>query len=605
MGRRYIGSIVIGWLLLLVGLLATPIATTAATEEGWTVPSFHSAIVVQSNGNLDVTEAIHVDFANLQRHGIVRDVPVVYDYNQTQNRIIGVSVISVTDQNGSPIPYTTQRNGSFLSIRIGDPNRLVSGTQTYVLHYLAEGALNGFADHDELYWNVTGGDWTVPIQQAAATVSLPGPGLQRVTCYEGTTGSTQTCQSSSTKETATFTTTRSLPPGEQLTIVVGFAKGLVPNPITDLEAKPRPASEFVQLTPSAVGVAGLVALLTFGWISWSWWRFGRDRRYRTMYYLTDNPSEETKPLLTSDPIVIEYQPTENLRPAEIGLLLDESADPLDATATIVDLAVRGYLRITEVQSTGLFGHLFGKTDWEIAKTEKESADLLDYEAAMYRGLFAQGSSVRLSDLKYKLAKPLQEAQGLLYTMASKKKWFTSRPDRARMFWLLLGLGVAVLGGIVAIGLGMAVGGALVGLPLVVGGLVLMIISHWMPKRTAHGHELLRRILGFRLYVATAETSRQRYNEQQNIFAAYLPYAIVFHCVDKWARAFSDAERQAATQSWFIGPGPFTAVAFSQRLQSFSSGLTSTIVSTPGGRGSSGFSGGGSGFGVGGGGGHSW
>ena len=432
-----------------------------------------------------------------------------------------------------------------------------------------------------------------------------GPGLQRVTCYEGTTGSTATCQSSSTNKSATFATTQPLPPGGQLTIVVGFAKGVVPDPHPTLEAKPRPTSEFGQFTPAAVGATTLVVILTFGWIAWSWWRFGRDRRYRTVYYLTDNPSEETQPLLASDPIVIEYQPPETLRPAEIGLLLDERADPLDATATIVDLAVRGYLRITEVQSTGLFGQLFGKADWEIARTEKDPTDLLDYEAAMYRGLFAQGSPVRLSDLKFKLAKPLKEAQGMLYGLASQKKWFTSRPDRARLLWLLLGLGIAVLGGLVAFGLGMTVGGALVGLPLVLGGLVLMVVSQWMPKRSARGHELLRRILGFRLYVATAETSRQRYNEQQNIFAAYLPYAIVFHCVDKWARAFSDAERQAATQSWFIGPGPFTAAAFSQRLQSFSSGLTTTIVSTPGGRGSSGFSGGGSGFGVGGGGGHSW
>ena len=188
MWRRYVGIILVGLLLVLAGLLIAPVTTTFAVEEGWTIASFHSAIAIQSNGSFNVTETILVDFGTLQRHGIVRDIPVVYDYDQTHNRIVNVSVISVTDQNGRSVPYAIQQNGSFLSIRIGDPNVLVSGSQSYVLHYRVEGALNGFADHDELYWNVTGGDWAVPIQQATATVSLPGPGLQRVTCYEGTTG---------------------------------------------------------------------------------------------------------------------------------------------------------------------------------------------------------------------------------------------------------------------------------------------------------------------------------------------------------------------------------------------------------------------------------
>jgi hypothetical protein len=378
----------------------------------------------------------------------------------------------------------------------------------------------------------------------------------------------------------------------------------VPPPAPILEPKPRPVLDYFQTTPVALAGLAVVALATFGWIARSWWRFGRDRRYRTLYYLTDDPSEETRPLLASDPIVIEYQPPEKLRPAEVGLLLDERADPLDATATIVDLAVRDYLRISDVASGNVVGRLFGQKDWQIEKTEKPPSDLVEYEAALYQGLFAQGSPVLLSDLKNHFYSSLQEAQRKLYAEGSQQKWFAARPDRARLWWFLAGLGVLVLGGLVAFGLGWFVGGGLVGLPLVLGGLVLMVLSPWMSQRTAWGRELFRRALGFRQYVAMAETSRQRYNEAQNIFAAYLPYAIVFNCVDKWARAFSDAERQAATRSWYGGSQVFTAAAFSHSLQGFSTGLTATIVSTPGGRGASGF-GGGAGFGGGGGGGRSW
>ena len=122
--------------------------------------------------------------------------------------------------------------------------------------------------------------------------------------------------------------------------------------------------------------------------------------------------------------------------------------------------------------------------------------------------------------------------------------------------------------------------------------------------------MLRRSLGFRQYLATAEQDRLKFAEQANIFATYLPFAMVFGCVDKWARALQDIDMQAATQGWYTGYSPFNAVLFSGNMMSFSNQLSSVIVSTPpstgGGSGSSGFGGGGfSGGGGGGGGGGSW
>jgi len=101
----------------------------------------------------------------------------------------------------------------------------------------------------------------------------------------------------------------------------------------------------------------------------------------------------------------------------------------------------------------------------------------------------------------------------------------------------------------------------------------------------------------------AETSRQQFNEQRNIFAAYLPYAIVFHCVDKWANAFRDIDTEEVVRYWYVGSRPFATGDFSRTMQGFATDLSSTIVSTPGGSGGSGFSG--SSGGGGGGGGGSW
>jgi uncharacterized membrane protein len=154
-------------------------------------------------------------------------------------------------------------------------------------------------------------------------------------------------------------------------------------------------------------------------------------------------------------------------------------------------------------------------------------------------------------------------------------------------------------------LGRTLGAGLLGVAIIVVGLVALAVARIMPAKTAAGAELLRRSLGFRHYMEVAEKERQRFAERENIFSEYLPYAIVFGCVDRWARAFKDIDMSAQTSSWYAGSGPFNAGILSSSLQGFSANLGSAISSTPGSSGGSGFSGGGAGGGGGGGGGGSW
>jgi uncharacterized membrane protein len=128
----------------------------------------------------------------------------------------------------------------------------------------------------------------------------------------------------------------------------------------------------------------------------------------------------------------------------------------------------------------------------------------------------------------------------------------------------------------------------------------------MPRRTAKGTHMMRRTLGFAKYIRTAEAHQQAFAERANLFTEYLPHAIAFKCVDKWAAAFQDIDLQQATGTWYHGATAFDASSLSSSVGSFSSSVSSAIASTPGGSGGSGFSGGGSsGGGGGGGGGGSW
>ncbi len=573
----------------------------ARADDGWIIDRFASDIEVQREGGLLITEAIDVDFLRLSdRHGIFRDIPVLYQWDPDPKmlRAYQIDVRSVRDANGRGLTYETSQNDANFRIRIGDADRTVSGKQTYRITYSVRGALNSFADHDELYWNVNGGDWEVPMRAVSATVHTAFDALTTATCFEGPTGSTKSCQSSVSPQRATFNATSALPAGDQLTIVTALRKGAVTVPAPLLQRRERGIDEYFEATPSTVGGALLALIGGLGLVAWRWLAAGRDER-----------EHET--------IVAEYEPPEKIRPAQAGLLIDESADTKDVTATIVDLAVRSYLTITEIPPRGPFGIV--KKDWSLARTvgRAHPEALQPYERTIFDGLFGEDAmdateteptdEVKLSALKQHFYTTLAKAQRELYADSVSRKWFAADPQRVRQIYAGLGVGAIIVAGFLVFWLGSSLGAGLVGLGAVVPAVALLGVASRMPRKTRTGAELLRRTLGFRHYMEIAEKERQRFAERENIFSEYLPYAIVFGCVEKWARAFSDIDAVAATSSWYTGSslGAFSASDLSNNLSSFSNQVSSTIASTPGGSGSSGFSGGGSGGGGGGGGGGSW
>ncbi len=573
-------------LLALSALLPVSASSARAADGGWTMTSFDAQIVIQRDGSIVVDERIAVDFGPLERHGIFRYIPVKYEWPSEKRkiRVYELQVLAVTDATGRPWRYETSEQDANVEIKVGDPDRTLSGAQTYRIRYAVKGVLNSFADHDELYWNVTGGDWGVPILKSSATVRASAA-LSRNACFVGLSGATAKCGGTQTfGTTTTFTTGRPLAPGEQLTIVAALPKGVVPEPTPILQDRPREFSEFFELTPIWIALAALVGILGLAWVFWRWFTVGRD-----------DPDRVT--------IVPEYEPPAKTRPAQLGLLVDERADTLDVTASIVDLAVRGYLTITEIPKEGLFG----TRDWVLAKKQDGGPDLLEYERTILDGLFDDGPEVKLSALKRHFYTTLGKAEKELYADATTRGWFPADPSRVRATYAVVGAGLVALAGAIAVGLGYVAGGGLVGVGAAVPALALIAASPLMPRRTKAGAELARRALGFRQYMEVAEKDRQRFAEKEHIFAEYLPFAIVFKCVDQWAKAFQGIDLKEATSTWYAGNlATFNAMALSRDLSSFSGQLSTAIASTPGGSGSSGFGGGGgAGGGGGGGGGGSW
>src|SRR5450756_2459871 len=335
-----------------IGLSGPPVHA----DEGWVITSFHSDITIAPNSSLTIKEDIQVDFGSLQKHGIFRTIPLRYRYDASHDRYYVLEVMSVTD-GSRPLTHSDSIDSDNYVIKIGDPNNLVTGPNRYVITYAVVGVMNSFTDHDELFWNVDGALWPVPKRSVTATVNLPSNAFQKAACYQGPAGSQESCTYVNSEPAVSFASTRQLGSGEEMSIVTALNKGAVTVPPPLLEPRQRqfPQDAF-DLTPLTVTLFVLLTVLGLGLVAWNWWVHGRDRAYLTQHYLATAPTaatgassepERTQPLFAQDTLVVEFGPPQNMRPAELGLILDESADTKDVTATIVDLAVRGYLTIAE------------------------------------------------------------------------------------------------------------------------------------------------------------------------------------------------------------------------------------------------------------------
>jgi hypothetical protein len=169
--RALSGLFALGCVLVL--LLAAP---ARAQDTGWVIHTFDAQLAVQPNGEVLVTEDIAVDFGPLQKHGIYRDIPVRYDAGASRQRLIHIEDARVQGDPGTPDDLTVMDVGDSVRLRIGSPSRTVSGPHRYHLTYRVVGAMTAFETHAELYWNVAGARWPVPIEKATAHVTGPAAG---------------------------------------------------------------------------------------------------------------------------------------------------------------------------------------------------------------------------------------------------------------------------------------------------------------------------------------------------------------------------------------------------------------------------------------------
>ncbi len=581
-----------GRAMLAAALIALPVVVTCADER---ILAWESDIRVRADSTLEVTETLRVRAEGDRiRRGIFRDFPTRYTDRRGARVVTGFDVQGVT-RDGRAEPFRTEKRANGVRIWIGDADVLLDpGEHSYTIRYRTDRQLGFFADHDELYWNVTGDGWELPIDEVTARVFLPGDvpaqsiAVEAYTGPQGTQGRDWTAGLDA--GAASYRTTRGLGPHEGLTIVASWPKGHVSPP----DAARRAGYLLRDAWPALLAVGGL-GLLLFYYLR-AWHAVGRDPPGRI--------------------VVPHYEPPAGQSPASMRYLTRMGYDDRCFAAAILSLAVKGGLRIEQAKQ-GLFGR---KSRYTLHRTEPKAAEAFSQdEWTLHKKLFASGPSVELDDTNHVLIGGAKDKhRGFLRKSHTPSFFRINGGWHAGGLALTLVLAVAILLLCVTLG-GFApqwwfltpggwavIGAALVA--LVANGLFGKLLK----APTIAGRAVMDHIAGYRLFLDVAEGDELQLVDAPPLTPAlyerHLPAALALEVEQRWAERFASvfATQAAAQPGWYSGDGWSSRDigGFTSSLGSSFSSAISSAATAPGSS-SGGGGGGSSGGGGGGGGGGGW
>ncbi|MBI3324347.1 MAG: DUF2207 domain-containing protein [Candidatus Omnitrophica bacterium] len=538
----------------------------------WEIAEFRASVEVHDDSTASVTETITADFDGEPRHGLYRDIPIHYTDRAGQHFRLRLRVEGVTDEAGQERRWRLEPAGRYQRIRVGDPDLTVTGRQVYRIRYAVQrGAIRFFPDHDECYWNLTGNEWAVPMRAVWAEIGLPeGASRLRAAAFFGGYGSRDELrQIEIAGSLVRFSPDHGLGPYEGLTAVVSWSPGVV---------HPPSPGQVLAWWLQDNWVYGL-PLAALGVMLWLWRTRGRDP--------------------TPEPIAVQYSAPDGLTPAEAGALIDQRVDLRDITATVIDLAVRGYLRIEPIEGALLGLHRVMDYTLESLKPWAKDATLKPHERTVLKGLFGLQERTRLSDLSQQFYAQLPDIRSDIYDSLIKAGYFDSDPQTVRSVYVAAGVVLAVV-----LGLALHVTRSWHQIPplattiaCALAGLVVVVFSPIMPRRTFQGARATDRIAGFLEFLRRTDQDRMRRMNDPSLFERCLPFALAFGIAQLWARAFEGIYTTAP--SWYAGRwDQFSTTRFGYDLTHTINAMGQTFTSQPRSQGSSG-SWGGSGFGGGG------
>jgi hypothetical protein len=533
---RRIGAM-IAFCLLTCGLLAGPLALTAHAEG--TASTFIAEGNLAKDGTLRVKQTITLTGAVpaelSQRFETREDLVGDRQYVQT------LSEITATIE-GAEIQPTVTTEDRFTTVTVP-----TNGSTEIMMSYTVTGAVVTTDSGTALRWQLLQG-LSAQVTQFIATVQIPTQ-FSYIKCTAGSPNSTVPCSfAAAGTEGAQIPTFRDGPrgEGEVVAIDIGFPPGgVTANEVIDyrwtlgraFSAEPLPLA-------LALGLLALGGVVLYGMHR----RMGVDRN-------PDGQISKVAEFVPTGAGQSEFRMVGDVRPGHVGTVADERVDPIDITATLVDLAVRGHLVIIELPREH-DKHEFARTDWDIRRIDGRS-DLRPFEQQLIDGIATPGSSVRVSELASRVQESIGGVQNALYDEVVAHGWFERRPDDTRNRWTQLALAALIISVVVTGVLAAFTIFGLVGLALIAISLGLIYVAQEMPARTAKGAALLGGLGALRSDLMSHPTNQMPPGSELREISEVLPYAIVLGGADRWldAMVVTDADEHPDSYdlSWYHGP----------------------------------------------------
>jgi hypothetical protein len=485
--------------------LAVP-SPASAQDQPPTPPLQQSAEIemkLQRDGSLSVAEAVSVPDGTR----MTQRIPLREPAGNDRDRVFGVRDV-VIEGSG-----TADLSGGSFAVHL-DPG-------TSVVHYIVDGVVRVSDGLPRVNWELTGG-WDAGLKLVRA--SFAAPNIPRsVRCVTGGPDSGQTCGAAQIDHVGlTRFSQQDLPAGGRMDVEIELPAGTVPGN-QRLEPADTFAGAFVLTAPVGWAWSGFALLLCAGAGVVLWLR----RR--------DGKEGEQLPVdvLSEDGV---FASPEGALPGHLGPVLAGRAGTLDAAGTVLDLAVRNYLWVSEVRDTG-------PPDWRLTRRNPLDEQLTAYERAVFAEVFGDAESVTLSGLRAAGGVRLDRVRPALYADLVLRRWFRRAPDhggggrpgRAGVRIVFYGVFVTVL-------LALTVGYAQLGLILMLAGAAVALGSRALPARIERGRVLRSRLLGLLEKLAGTRARGVPKLERDLVFSRGLPYALVLGEARTWLSAFGELNR---------------------------------------------------------------
>lgn len=480
-------------------------------------------IKINQDASISVTESMLYDFGEESRHGIYRTLPYAY-VNDWGHFKLKYENIKVVNEKGEDYNYDLQmKDFDSYEVKIGDPDIFVTGKMHYIMSYDVKRGMNYFEDHDELYWNAIGTENNIEINNI--TLAVESNNIIESNCYYGEYGSNNECEFSN-KDNSVIAKIDKLEPGQGLTFAVGIKKGTIYEP-TETER----LMMFIE-DNWYFPIPFLILLFFF----YRWHKYGRD-------------PEKT------NVIVANYTQIKGISPIESKTIMTEGVDMSKIGAELIDLAIKGYIKIEKEEKEGFFS----KEDYTIQKIRDFDDKLTPFQLKLIKALLNKKESISIKAINkdqtsnyFTNLRMFLTTNGpkMIYERLTEENYFPKNPEHVRTINIIFGILMFLPMFIVPLILEFFLS-AMIGLVLMIG---VIIFSSLMPKKTIKGVESKNYLEGLKKYISIAEIERIKFHNspKKSIehFEELLPYAIVFGLEKEWASKF---KLDDYSPNWYTGP----------------------------------------------------